>query len=77
MLRVGTDATYAPNQYAGPDGQPVGWKVGSSRRSARSADLDVEWSKEGFDQIVQKVTRRHARHGLVELLRHRRAPEVG
>ncbi|WP_282827044.1 transporter substrate-binding domain-containing protein [Gulosibacter sediminis] len=56
VLRVGTDATYAPNQYAGPDGQPVGWEVELVEAIGTKLDLDVEWSKEGFDQIIPKVT---------------------
>lgn len=56
VLRVGTDATYAPNQYAGPDGEPVGWEVELVEAVAAKLDLEVEWAKEGFDQIIPKVT---------------------
>jgi polar amino acid transport system substrate-binding protein len=55
-LRVGTDATYAPNQYAGPDGEPIGWEVDLVEAIGDKLGLEVEWSKEGFDQIIPKVT---------------------
>lgn len=56
VLKVGTDATYAPNQYAGPDGEPVGWEVELVEAVGTKLGLTVEWSKEGFDQIIPKVT---------------------
>lgn len=55
VLKVGTDATYAPNQYAGPDGQPIGWEVELVEALGQKLGLTVEWSKEGFDQIIPKV----------------------
>ena len=55
-LRVGTDATYAPNQYAGPDGEPIGWEVELVEALGDKLGLEVTWSKEGFDQIIPKVT---------------------
>lgn len=56
VLKVGTDATYAPNQYAGADGQPVGWEVELVEAVAAKLDLEVEWAKLGFDQIIPQVT---------------------
>lgn len=56
VLRIGTDATYAPNQYAGPDGQPIGWEVELVDAVAAKLGLTTTWSKEGFDQIIPKVT---------------------
>lgn len=55
VLRVGTDATYAPNQYAGPDGTPIGWEVELVEAVAAKLDLKVEWQKSGFDQIIPRV----------------------
>ncbi|RRJ88825.1 ABC transporter substrate-binding protein [Gulosibacter macacae] len=55
VLKVGTDATYAPNQYAGPDGNPIGWEVELVDAVGAKLGLTVEWSKEGFDQIIPKV----------------------
>ena len=56
VLRVGTDATYAPNQYAGPDGEPIGWEVELVDALAAKLGLTTTWTKEGFDQIIPKVT---------------------
>ncbi|NLT26199.1 MAG: ABC transporter substrate-binding protein [Microbacteriaceae bacterium] len=56
VLKVGTDATYAPNQYAGPDGEPIGWEVDLVEALGAKLGLEVEWSKEGFDQIIPKVS---------------------
>lgn len=56
VLKVGTDATYAPNQYAGPDGTPIGWEVELVDAIGAKLGLTVEWSKEGFDQIIPKVS---------------------
>ena len=56
VLKVGTDATYAPNQYAGPDGQPIGWEVELVDALAQKLGLTTQWTKEGFDQIIPKVT---------------------
>lgn len=55
VLQVGTDATYAPNQYAGPDGNPIGWEVELVEAVAAKLDLKVEWEKSGFDQIIPRV----------------------
>lgn len=55
VLRVGTDATYAPNQYAGPDGKPIGWEVELVEAVAAKLDLKVEWQKNGFDQIIPRI----------------------
>ena len=55
VLKVGTDATYAPNQYAGPDGKPIGWEVELVEAVAAKLDLEVEWQKSGFDQIIPRV----------------------
>ena len=56
VIKIGTDATYAPNQYAGPDGTPIGWEVELVDALAAKLGLTTEWSKEGFDQIIPKVS---------------------
>ena len=56
VLRVGTDATYAPNQYADENGEPTGWEVELVEAAAAKLGLEVEWSKLGFDQIIPQVT---------------------
>lgn len=56
VLRVGTDATYAPNQFEGPDGAPIGWEVELTTALAAKLGLEVEWSKLLFDQIIPQVS---------------------
>lgn len=56
VLRIGVDASYAPNQYAGPNGEVVGWEVDLVDAIAAKLGLKTEWSKQGFDKIIPMVT---------------------
>lgn len=56
VLRIGVDASYAPNQFEGPDGAPRGWEVELTTALAAKLGLRVEWTKLLFDQIIPQVT---------------------
>ncbi len=55
-LVVGVDATYAPNEFLGPDGQTVeGMDVDLFDAVARQLGLDVTWQPAPFDSIIDGV----------------------
>lgn len=56
VLRVGVDASYAPNEFEGPDGAPIGWEVELTTAVAAKLGLEVEWQKLLFDQIIPQVS---------------------
>lgn len=56
VLRAGVDASYAPNQFEGSDGNPAGWEVELTTAIAAKLGVKVEWSKLIFDQIIPQVS---------------------
>lgn len=54
---VGTDATYAPNEFLAPDGKTVqGMDVDLFDAVAQKLGVTVEWQPAGFDTIILGVT---------------------
>lgn len=56
VLRVGTDATYAPNQFEDAGGAPTGWEVELMEAVGKKLGLKLEWQKLLFDQIIPQVS---------------------
>lgn len=56
VLRVGTDTTYAPNQFEDANGAPTGWEVELVEAVGKKLGLEIEWKKLLFDQIIPQVS---------------------
>jgi polar amino acid transport system substrate-binding protein len=55
-IRVGTDATYAPNEFLDTDGETViGMDVELFDAIAGKLGLEVEWVPSGFDDIIPGI----------------------
>lgn len=56
-ITVGTDATYAPNEFLGSDGKTVqGMDVDLFNAVAQKFGLTVDWQPAGFDTIILGVS---------------------
>ena len=53
---VGTDPSYAPNEFFGEDGKtPIGMDIDLFNAVAQQFGVEVEWQASGFDQIILGV----------------------
>lgn len=55
-LIVGTDPTYAPNEFKDDSGQPIGWGIEIAAAVAAKLGLDVEYQVSKFDNIIPSIT---------------------
>jgi polar amino acid transport system substrate-binding protein len=55
-LIVGTDPTYAPNEYKDESGNPIGWGIEISSAIAAKLGLKPEYQVSKFDNIIPSVT---------------------
>lgn len=53
---VGTDLTYAPNEYKDADGNAIGWEVDFLNAVAAKLDLTVTYQAATFDTIIPGIT---------------------
>jgi polar amino acid transport system substrate-binding protein len=55
-LVVGTDPTYAPNEYKDESGKPIGWGIEIAAGIAGKLGLTPEYQVSKFDNIIPSVT---------------------
>lgn len=55
VLRIGVDASYAPNQFEADDGTVTGWDAELAEAVAAKLGVEVEWNKLLFDAILPQV----------------------
>lgn len=63
-LVIGTDPTYAPNEYKDDAGNPIGWEIDLADAMAAKLGLDTEYQVSKFDNIIPSVTGGKADLGL-------------
>ncbi|MET0480310.1 MAG: ABC transporter substrate-binding protein [Mycetocola sp.] len=55
VLKIGVDASYAPNEFEADNGSVTGWDAQLAEAVAGKLGLKVEWEKSLFDAILPKV----------------------
>ncbi|MEC5184017.1 polar amino acid transport system substrate-binding protein [Cryobacterium sp. MP_3.1] len=55
-LVIGTDPTYAPNEFKNEAGEPIGWGVEIASGIAAKLGLEPEFQVAKFDNIIPSVT---------------------
>ena len=56
-LSFGTDASYAPNEFIGPDGSTIeGFDIDLGNAVAQKLGLQATWANAGFDSLIVGVT---------------------
>ncbi|BDI23221.1 ABC transporter substrate-binding protein [Herbiconiux sp. L3-i23] len=55
VLEIGTDATYAPNEFKDADGNPVGWEIELADAMAAKLGLTTNYNIAKFDNILPAV----------------------
>lgn len=55
-LVLGTDATYAPNEYKDANGNPIGWEIELADAMAAKLGLTTEYQLAKFDNIIPSIT---------------------
>ncbi|MEO6199964.1 MAG: ABC transporter substrate-binding protein [Cryobacterium sp.] len=55
-LRVGTDPTYAPNEFKDEAGKPIGWGIEIASGIAAKLGLTADFQVSKFDNIIPSVT---------------------
>ena len=55
-LLVGTDPTYAPNEFKDEAGAPIGWGIELAEAIAAKLGLEPEFQVSKFDNIIPSVT---------------------
>jgi polar amino acid transport system substrate-binding protein len=56
VLKVGIDATYAPNEFKDPDGKATGWGVELLDAVAAKLGLETTYQQASFDTIIPGIT---------------------
>jgi polar amino acid transport system substrate-binding protein len=54
-LFIGTDPTYAPNEYKDADGNPIGWEIELADAMAAKLGLKTEYAVSTFDNIIPGI----------------------
>ncbi|TFC81411.1 ABC transporter substrate-binding protein [Cryobacterium cheniae] len=55
-LKIGTDPTYAPNEFKDEAGEPIGWGIELAEGIAAKLGLTPEFQVSKFDNIIPSVT---------------------
>ena len=55
VITVGTDTTYAPNEYLDPAGNVVGWDIDLFKAIAADLGVKVHFVSAGFDTIIPAI----------------------
>jgi len=56
VLEIGTDATYAPNEFKDADGNPIGWEIELADEMAARLGLTTNYNIAKFDNIIPSIT---------------------
>ncbi|MGV8876455.1 MAG: ABC transporter substrate-binding protein [Rhodoglobus sp.] len=56
VLIIGTDPTYAPNEYKDDAGKPIGWEIDLGNAMAAKLGLTPQYEISSFDKIIPSVT---------------------
>jgi polar amino acid transport system substrate-binding protein len=56
VLVLGTDPTYAPNEFKDEAGNPIGWEIELGDAIGAKLGLTVEWNAAKFDNIIPNIT---------------------
>jgi len=55
-LVIGTDATYAPNEFKDANGLPIGWEIELADAMAAKLGLKTDYQLAKFDNIIPSIT---------------------
>lgn len=55
VLQIGTDASYAPNEFKDADGNPIGWEIELADAMAAKLGLTTNYNIAKFDNILPAV----------------------
>ncbi|MFZ4895567.1 ABC transporter substrate-binding protein [Plantibacter sp. Mn2098] len=55
-LIIGTDASYAPNEFKDADGNPIGWEIELADAMAGKLGLTTDYQIAKFDNIIPSIT---------------------
>ena len=55
-LVIGTDPTYAPNEYKDDAGNPIGWEVDLGTAMTAKLGLKADFQAASFDKIIPSIT---------------------
>ncbi|WP_205858620.1 ABC transporter substrate-binding protein [Plantibacter sp. M259] len=55
-LILGTDATYAPNEFKDANGDPIGWEIELADAMAGKLGLTTDYQVAKFDNIIPSIT---------------------
>jgi polar amino acid transport system substrate-binding protein len=55
-LVIGTDPTYAPNEYKNDAGEPIGWGIDLGSAVAQKLGLEADFQIANFDKILPSIT---------------------
>jgi polar amino acid transport system substrate-binding protein len=56
VLKIGTDPTYAPNEYKDKSGNPIGWDIDLANAIAAKLGLKTSYQVAKFDNIIPSIT---------------------
>jgi len=56
VLKVGMDATYAPNEYKNASGKPIGWDVDLANAIGAKLGVKMNYTISKFDNIIPSIT---------------------
>ncbi|WEG08944.1 ABC transporter substrate-binding protein [Microbacterium horticulturae] len=55
VLKIGTDPTYAPNEYKDNAGNPIGWDIDLANAMAAKLGVKAEYTAAKFDNIIPSI----------------------
>jgi len=55
VLKIGTDPTYAPNEYKDDAGNPIGWDIDLANAMAAKLGVKAQYTTAKFDNIIPSI----------------------
>lgn len=55
VLKIGTDPTYAPNEYKDDAGNPIGWDIDLANAMAAKLGVKAQYTAAKFDNIIPSI----------------------
>ncbi|WP_036284909.1 transporter substrate-binding domain-containing protein [Microbacterium luticocti] len=55
VLKIGTDPTYAPNEYKDDAGNPIGWDIDLADAMAAKLGVKTQYTTAKFDNIIPSI----------------------